>query len=474
MSPIEPPAPADASRLSWRFPRTFWFANGAELFERAAYYGMFIEISLYLTREIGFSDVGAGYIAGTFAAVLYLLPMFMGAMADAIGFRRALILAFGLLTVGYSLMGGAAFLPVGASSCKVAAIASLALIVCGGGIVKPVISGTAAKCSDAANRARAFSIFYAVVNIGAFTGKSVAAPVREHLGLEYIGFYAASMAACALVLVALFYRNVDAAGIGRPPREILAGLLKVFTNFRFLALILIVAGFWAVQGQLYASMPKYMIRLQGEGAKPEWFANINPAVVVLLVVPITHLVRRFRAENSIAIALFIVPFSALSIALAPALAAWTGPTVDFTSTLHMYPLTVMVAIGIGLLGLAECFLSPKYLEFASNQAPKGEEGLYLGYQNLTTFFAWLFGFILSGYLLDAYCPDPAKLNAASRAQYDAAMAGAGALPAEYAQAHYLWYVFAGIGFTAFCAIMVFKYVTRAIDRKAAGAGRAAH
>ena len=36
-------------KLSWRFPRTFWIANAAELFERAAYYGMAIALVLYLT-----------------------------------------------------------------------------------------------------------------------------------------------------------------------------------------------------------------------------------------------------------------------------------------------------------------------------------------------------------------------------------------------------------------------------------------
>ena len=55
-------------------------------------------------------------------------------------------------------------------------------------------------------------------------------------------------------------------------------------NLRFLALILITAGFWAIQGQLYASMPDYVLRMAGETYKPEWYANVNPLVVVLFVV----------------------------------------------------------------------------------------------------------------------------------------------------------------------------------------------
>ena len=443
-------------KLSWRFPRVFWYANCAELFERAAYYGMIIALYKYLVERVGFTDVSAGFLAGSFSSILYLLPTFLGIMADKIGFRRALLLAFALLTVGYSLLG--------ALQVKATVVLSLALIMVGGAIVKPVIAGTAAKCSDDKHRARAFSIFYAVVNVGAFIGKSAAAPLRQGLGLEYINYYAASMAACALVFVAIFYRDVDRSGSDKTFREAWNGLLRVLSNLRFLCLVLIVAGFWAIQHQLYASMPSYITRLMSEAAKPEWLANINPAVVVLLVIPVTHLVRAWKPVNSIAIALFIIPCSALSISLSPVLESITGTSVDFRLfTLH--PITVMVIIGIALQGVAECFLSPKWLEYASKQAPEGEVGLYMGYMHLSSVFAYLFGFIIAGYMLDAYCPDPKTLSPESYAQWEAAVAGVGTLPAEYAHAHWIWYVFASVGATALVSLLIFRYVTNAIDRR---------
>ena len=98
-------AAPQTDRLTWRFPRTFWFANAAELCERAAFYGMFITLLRYLNKDIGFSDVLAGWLVAGFASILYFLPTFMGILADKIGFRRALILAFALLTVGYALLG---------------------------------------------------------------------------------------------------------------------------------------------------------------------------------------------------------------------------------------------------------------------------------------------------------------------------------------------------------------------------------
>lgn len=445
-------------KLSWRFPRTFWFANAAELFERAAFYGAFIFLAYYLTERVGFSDQEAGIVSALFASILYLLPTFMGTMADRIGFRRALMLAFALLTAGYWLLG--------AFQLKSTVIAALALIMCGGAIVKPVISGTVAKCSDDEHRARAFSIFYMVVNIGAFYGKTVADPLREGFGLEYINFYASAMAFIAFLCVVIFYRDVDREPTSKNLRETLDGLLKVIANFRFMALILIVAGFWIIQGQLYASMAKYYLRLLGEG-KPAWLANINPLVVVICVVPITHLVRRFKPENSMTIGLFIIPLTAVAVGFGPVFGPNTGSRIDLAFGVTMHPITLMLIIGVGLQGLAECFLSPKFLEYASKQAPKGEEGLYLGYQHLTTFFAWLFGFGISGYLLAWWCPDPNTLSPEVHAQYTAALESGGPLPEAYAHAYYIWYVFAGIGVAAFAAMLIFKFVTGALDRKLA-------
>lgn len=456
-------------KLGWRFPRTFWVANTAELFERAAFYGMFIALVLYLTRSIGFTDVEAGYLAACFSSVLYLLPTFMGAMADKMGFRRALMLAFTLLTLGYALLGAASeagrFLS-GTFAPKGTAIASLALIMVGGAIIKPVISGTVAKCSDDRHRARAFSIFYQVVNIGAFMGKSAAAPLRVHLGLQYIHYYAALMACVALVFVALCYKDVDVKGTGKTFREVWQGLLKVVRNFRFMALILIVAGFWLIQGQLYASMSKYMLRLLGEGARPEWLANINPFVVVILVIPITHLVRNFKAENAIGVGLFIIPLSALCIALSPVLQSMTGSSVSVLGLFSLHPITLMVIIGIAMQGVAECFLSPKFLEYASKQAPEGEVGLYMGYQHLTTCIAWLFGFVLSGHLLGRYCPNPHTLTPEDYAQWQAAIETGTAMPAAYAHAHYIWFVYAAIGAAAFLGLCTFKFATMFIDNAA--------
>lgn len=448
-------------RLTWRFPRTFWIANGIELFERAAWYGTFIALRTYLLRVVGLDDVQAGYLAAFVSASIYLFPFVTGAASDRIGFRASLLIAFLLLTVGYAALG--AFHALGP------VLVGLVLIVIGGAFVKPVISGTAVRYSDTANRARAFSLFYMVVNIGSFTGKTIAAPVRIGMGVDKVPYFSAAGAAIALLIVLLFYRPKESAGAApRSLRETFAGMAAALGNLRFLALILITAGFWAIQGQLYASMPDYVIRMAGETYKPEWYANVNPLIVVLCVVWITQLVRNWPPARSIGVAMALIPLSSLTMAMS----AWIHhPIMLFGAPIH--PITFMMVIGIALQGFAECFLSPKYLEFASRQAPPGREGLYLGYAYMNTFFAWLFGFIFAGYMLKAFCPDPASLPADVQAQHTAWLAGRAEIPAAYAHAHYLWYAFTLVGAVSFVMMLVYAAWTGRADARRREASAAA-
>ncbi len=444
---------------TWRFPRVFWFANAAELCERAAYYGTFIALRTYLIRVVGLDDVQAGFLAGFFSALVYFVSFFTGAAADRMGFRNALMLAFVLLTLGYGSLG--VFHTLGP------VIGGLALIIVGGAFVKPVITGTASKVSKAENRARAFSIFYMVVNIGSFTGKTIVAPIRIQLGVETVPFFSAGAACVALLLVILFYRPpADGESQPRSMRETLQGMRMAMSNLRFFALILITAGFWAIQGQLYASMPDYVLRMAGESSKPEWYANINPLVVVLLVVAITQLVRKWRPEYSILVAMTLIPLSSLSMASSH---LFHGDLQVLGVAVR--PLTAMMVLGIAIQGLAECFLSPKYLEYASQQAPPGKEGVILGFAHMNTFFAWLFGFIFAGYLLKSFCPEPSTLPAAVQRQHELYLAGQAPVPAAYAHAYYLWYAFAGVGLVSFLLMLVYIAVTRHLDRRR---GRAAN
>lgn len=432
------------AKKNWNFPKAFWTANVVELFERAAYYGVFIAITLYLTNIVGFDDIWAAWISGVFAAGLYLLPPFTGAFADKIGFRKAVILAFSLLTIGYFSLGAFPY--------KTIVIPSLIILMFGGSFIKSIITGTVAKTTNAETRARGYSIFYGMVNIGAFLGKTFAYPLRINLGLESINFYSALMTFIALIVVAVFYKNANSAGEGKSFKESWNGLLRVVQNIRLLTLIIIVTGFWIIQHQLYATMPKYVLRTVGNHASPEWIANVNPFVVMTTVVFITNLMRKVKAISSMTIGMFLMPISAICMALSPVLESISGISVNVLGIFSAHPITIMMIVGIVFQGLAETFISPRYLEFFSLQAPKGEEGLYLGFSHLHSFLASILGFGMSGYLLTAYCPDPKTLTSEQ-------------LVHAYDNSYLIWYYFAAIGLTAAIALIFYKRITENIDIK---------
>lgn len=428
----------------WKFPKAFWVANLVELLERAAYYGFFIAVTLYLTDVVGYTDIQSGWIAGVFAAGLYFLPTFSGALADKIGFRSAIILAFSLLTIGYFSLGALPY--------KSTVIPALMIIMVGGSFIKSVISGTVAKESNADNRARAYSIFYWMVNIGAFSGKMFAYPIRMELGVLYIQYYSAALSLLALIAVFLFYKSSNTAGKGKTLKETWNAFLKVCSNARLIWLIIIVTGFWMIQHQLYASMPKFVIRMVGPEASPEWIANVNPFVVVITVLFVTELGKRITALTSISIGMFLIPMSAFLMSLGPWLMNITGNEITILG-LIISPITVMMIIGIVFQALGESFISPRFLEYFSLQSPKGEEGLYLGFSHLHSFLANLLGFISSGYLLEKYCPKlPETATQAERL-------------AAYGQAHYIWYYYAVVGVVAAVALVVYARVTKKNDAK---------
>ena len=147
-----------------------------------------------------------------------------------------------------------------------------------------------------------------------------------------------------------------------------------------------------------------------------------------------------------------MPISALSMASGNLI----GHEINL-GFMSMHPIAFMMIVGIAFQALAESFISPRYLEYFSLQAPKGEEGLYLGFSHLHSFLSSILGFSLSGFLLDRFCPAADKF--ATVAEWEAAKA----------HAHYIWFVFVAIALVSALGLIVFGLVTRRIDERGAEA-----
>ena len=161
---------------------------------------------------------------------------------------------------------------------------------------------------------------------------------------------------------------------------------------------------------------------------------------------VTQIMRKRTALTSMTVGMFIMPVSALCMAY--------GNMLNPQSTiLTMHPVAFMMVVGIVFQGIAETFISPRFLEYFSLQAPKGEEGLYLGFSHLHSFLSSIVGFGLSGYLLSKYCPEPTLFS--TREEWLAASS----------HAHYIWYYFAGIALLSAIALIIYGQIVKRQDAR---------
>src|SRR2546425_8019710 len=87
------------------FERPFWVANISELFERLSYYAVFASLVRYLHEGLHFDVERASSLTGMFGGWVWFLAVAGGALADRLGFRRALSLAYLILSIAYFTLG---------------------------------------------------------------------------------------------------------------------------------------------------------------------------------------------------------------------------------------------------------------------------------------------------------------------------------------------------------------------------------
>jgi dipeptide/tripeptide permease len=444
-----------------KFPKVFWSANVTELFERAAYYSMASFVVIYL-GQLGFGDYWPSVLNGSVLwTLVYFLPILSGTIADQIGFRRSLLIAFVLLAAGYALVGfpvwfgGATLAPSVSSEVTASApvvvpvVIGILLVGCGGSVIKPCVSGTVQKVSGA-RATLGFAIFYMIINIGSLFGRGsgyvvrrgysavtilevvavcavaaaalvylvnkateakergrgarmtgpfmavvvgagaatawmVGGAVRAETGdsLSYI-FAVAACASVAAFLVVLFFYQEPAAAAGAPakPRRsvgrILLDMVLVLRSGRFTLFLVVMSGFFFVYNQVYNVLPLYAKRVIETNPAMDLYTAANPFVIVTLQLAITQFFGKMKAIRSIVVGTIIIGVSML-INVYPIYAAGGMRLV----VANWLPLgSVFLILTVALIAFGELFTSARMYEYIGSVAPKGQEGLFLGYANL--------------------------------------------------------------------------------------------
>src|SRR6185437_7920268 len=193
------------------FEPAFWVANISELFERLAYYAAFASLANYLHQSLGFPTEQTGVLAGIFGGLVWFLAIIGGAVADRLGFRRALSAAYLILTCSYFLLGsiGSSWMgPVRhAMPLFWVVLVILMLPALGISMVKPAVVGTTARTSKENVRSIGYSIYYTLVNVGGAAGPLVASVAHRHVGVQSVFRIAALSVLVMFFVVLLFFKE---------------------------------------------------------------------------------------------------------------------------------------------------------------------------------------------------------------------------------------------------------------------------
>ncbi len=383
-----------------KFPKTFWIANSMELFERWAWYGLFAVLALYLTQStdtgaLGFTQAQKGSMMGTVTAILYLLPLFTGALADRFGYKKMLIIAFVIYSLSYLLMGQA--------RSYTAVYGAFLLVALGAALFKPIVSATVAKTTDETTSSIGFGIFYMIVNIGGFIGPVFSSKLRHIYGWHIVFIMAASAIAVNILLALIFFKEPGRVKNTDPFWSSIAKSLKhivtALSDVKLTVFLVIMIGFWTMFNQLFYTLPNFIyqwvdtamiyqwihgfspdlavaVGTQKGVIAPEMLVNLDAGFIILFQIIISSLVMRFKPVNAIITGIMVVS---------------VGIGFAFGTNNGFY-----VILGIFIFSIGEMASSPKFTEYIGRIAPKNKEALYMGTSFLPVavgnkFAGWLSG-----------------------------------------------------------------------------------
>ena len=373
------------------FERPFWVANISELFERLSYYAAFASLARYLNETLQFPTERATSLTGLFGGAVWFLAVFGGALADRMGFRRALSLAYLILGSAYFLLGsiGSPWMAPVRNAVPLTALVTFILLLpaLGVALVKPSVVGTTARASKPSARSFGYSVYYTLVNIGGALGPFVASYIHQHMRVQNVFRVAALSVFLMFFFVIAFFREprkpdeVKTEDLGQVARN----FWTVLSNPRFMLFLLIFTGYWIVYWQEFITLPLYVHNYIDPATDTERMLMTGPIIVIAFTMIVNVLTQRISSFSAVILGTLINGLVWIVLAL--------HPTVAMT-----YLLLVGVAIG-------EIIQSPRYYEYISRLAPSGQQGTYMGFAFLPLGIGSLLGGAFGGWLMHHFAEE---------------------------------------------------------------------
>jgi len=418
------------------FPATFWVANLMELFERGAYYGLNSVLAVYLVDQLGFGNQAVGFLQGFVYALTYIVPIIGGALAERLGYRRMLLVAFSMLSIGYFAAGnmtayGLVFL-------------FLLIMATGSGLFKPIITGTVARTTTKETSGFGFGVYYWCINLGAFIAPLFVSWIRG-FDWRYVFFSSACWCFLMLILTFFVYKEPERPESTKTLRQVLKEAMLVLSDSRFMLMIMVYSCFWILYFQMFGSVLWYLrdfinrtpvtqlmkkvVFLRIFEFDAEFVTVINAGTIILLVLIVSRLTKNMKALPVIAAGVIIGSSGFVVLALSDN--PW------------------MFILGIAVFSMGEMTAHPKYYSYVGLVAPKDNVGTYMGYAFLYGVFGSLFGSNLGAILyermLKPLAPDPGGLAA-----------GVPLEPHVLGQIRIFWMIFAALGVVCLLSMLLYN------------------
>lgn len=416
--------------------RELWLTFVIKLLIYTAYSITNKTMVLWLSKDLGFSDQGARALVGWgWAPVMTIFTLLAGSLTDAIGLRRTFFLGVAICTFARSVM----ILTVSPSLALVAGLLPLAV---GEALGTPVLLAATRVYSTTAQRSIAFSILYALMNVGYLAAGYIFDFIRSlDLHINIAGFqptpheqlFAVSLTLEILLFPTIYFlrsRETEAAKgrerrakffseLARSARKgvndtaaLFRRLLGQSAFYRLLVFFLFIGFLKAIFFLADYVFPTFGDREMGLNAPVGKLAGINAIVVIFLAPVVGALTQRVASYRIVVIGSIIC---ALGVFIMTLPANWFVPAANsilgsalghgylqLTGTIHPY--YMMSALYFTVFSIGEAFYSPRVYEYAASIAPPGQEASY----GALAYIPFLFGKLLigtSGFLLAAFCPE---------------------------------------------------------------------
>jgi len=412
----------------------------------------------WLSTDLGFSDQAAGALVGwVWAPAMTIFTLLAGSLTDAIGLRRTFFLGVAICTVARSVM-------VVTRNPGIALACGVLPLAVGEALGTPVLLAATRRYSTTAQRSIAFSIIYALMNVGYLAAGYIFDFIRSlDLHLTIRGFqptlheqlFAVSLALEILLFPTIYFlrRNAERSDVraaqaldgqlrhrsasseakaGRPSRSLgfwskIATTVHQSANdtialfhrligqsafYRLLVFFIFIGFLKAIFLQMDYVFPKFGDREMGLHAPVGKLAGINAILIIVLAPVVGALTQRLASYRMVIIGSVICAAGVFIMALP---ADWFVPAANSllgTALGHGYlrltgavhPYYIMSALYLTVFSVGEAFYSPRVYEYAASIAPPGQEASYAA----LAYIPFLVGKFLigtSGWVLAAFCPD---------------------------------------------------------------------